>query len=415
MPLNRQNITRAKAAGWDAVRTWAYATYHRRFRLNGTNSRGRRSRPARGLSLLELMLSLALSGVVMVVISMAIDLHLRTLERGRADVERAQLARALLRHIARDLQSTVWYEPIDLNGIQNLAISTDAADLLDAVDSVQGDDANQGDDSTADGGTGGGAESAGSGDPGGMAGGGSDDLGSDLLGGDDLTGDLGLTEESGVTENNADIAGSIEPTSVPGLFGNQYELQVDISRLPRADDYDAASSDPSATGVVDVPSDVKTVAYFLQTSEEATSDEVLPGAAFSGIAGLARREQDRAITSWSAQDGSLDTADHSGTLLAPEVNRLEFRFFDGMSWYTEWDSEQMESLPAAVEITIGIDPAFGADPATLDARTAMDVALEESEENVYRMVVHLPAAKPAEAEEMSDMDLMGDLTGDMLP
>jgi hypothetical protein len=196
---------------------------------------------------------------------------------------------------------------------------------------------------------------------------------------------------------------------VPGLFGNQFELQVDISRLPRADEYEAAATDATVSQVRDIPSDVKTVAYFLQTSEEATSDEVLPGAAVSGIAGLARRVQDRAIVSFEAQGGTLDAANHSGTLLAPEVNRLEFRFYDGTSWYTEWDSEQMESLPVAVEITVGIDPAFGADPTTLDATAASDAALEESQENLYRMVVHLPVAKPAELEEMTEMDLMGDM------
>ncbi len=373
-------------------------------------SRTRRPYTSRGLSLLELMLSLALTGVIMVVISMAIDLHLRTFDMRRADIEQAQLARAVLRHIARDLQSTVWYEPIDLSGIQNLAISTDAADLLDTIGSIEGDGGDT-DDPAAGGAGGDDGAAAGGGDrgetpdDGGAAAG---DLGDDLLAGDDLMGDLGMTEDLGVTENNTDIVGTLEPTSVPGLYGNQYELQVDISRLPRADQYNVAA-DPTVDEVQDVPSDVKTVAYFLQTSDEATSDEVLPGAIASGIAGLARREQDRAIVGWAAQDGGLDSADHSGVLLAPEVNHLEFRFFDGMDWVTEWDSEQMESLPVAVEITIGIDPAFGADPATLDATAATDAAVADTEDYLYRMVVHLPVAKPAELDEMSDMDLMGEM------
>jgi hypothetical protein len=376
----------------------------------------RRSRP--GLSLLELMLALGLTGVVMVVISIAIDLHLRTLERGRTDVERAQLARAVLRHIARDLQNTVWYEPIDLSGVQNLAITSEAGDLLDAVDSIEdaaGDTGGGGGARDEPGASDGGLESGLDGLGGGDAAsddllGGSDLLGSeDLLGSADLLGDAGLTDELGLTENTMDIAGTLQPASVPGLYGNQYELQVDISRLPRVDQYTANATEAADSQVIDVPSDVKSVAYFLQTSDEADPDAVLSGAAVSGVAGLARREQDRAIASWAADDGGLETADHSGSLLAPEVNYLEFRYFDGIDWYTEWDSEQMESLPVAVEITIGIDPAFGEDPATLDAGVIADMAAAEQAQELYRMVVHLPAARPAELEEISEMDLMGDL------
>ena len=43
-------------------------------------------------------------------------------------------------------------------------------------------------------------------------------------------------------------------------------------------------------------SDVKTVAYFLQSSEDADPSATLSGAAISGVAGLARRQQDRAVT-----------------------------------------------------------------------------------------------------------------------
>jgi hypothetical protein len=216
--------------------------------------------------------------------------------------------------------------------------------------------------------------------------------------------------ETGITENNVDIAGTLEPTSVPGLFGNQFELRVDVSYLPRADQYSVAAADPTDTGGVrDVTSDVKSVSYFLQSSDEADPDTVLSGAASSGIAGLARRQQDRAVTAWASDNSGLESADPSGTLLAPEVNYLEFRYFDGLTWYTEWDSEQMESLPVAVEITIGIDPAGGVDPAKLDVGQQNELALEDIEEHRYRMVVHLPVAKPAELEEMTELDLMGDM------
>jgi hypothetical protein len=379
-----------------------------------------RLRTARcGLSLLELMLALSLTGVVMVVISIAIDLHLRTLERGRSDVERAQLARAVLRHIAKDLQNTVWYEPLDLSGLQNLAITSEAGDLLDAAEEfeaaaggesedTEGETGNPGaDDEDASGGD----MTNPSGSGGGAAAGDDLTLDDDLLGDTDLLGDMALTDDLGLTENTTDIAGSLQPASVPGLYGNQSELQVDISRLPRVDQYSAVATDSTQSQVIDIPSDVKTVAYFLQASDEADPGAMLSGAAITGVAGLARREQDRAIASWAAEDGGLEAGDHSGSLLAPEVNYLEFRYFDGLDWYTEWDSEQMESLPVAVEITIGLDPAFGVDPATLDAAEITEAAAAEQQQELYRMVVHLPVAKPAELEESTELglDVMGDL------
>src|SRR5688500_6057297 len=57
-------------------------------------------RPHSGMTLLELMLALSLSVVVMGVIAIVIDLHLRTLDTRRTEVEEAQLARAVLRQMA---------------------------------------------------------------------------------------------------------------------------------------------------------------------------------------------------------------------------------------------------------------------------------------------------------------------------
>jgi len=86
--------------------------------------------------------------------------------------------------------------------------------------------------------------------------------------------------------------------------------------------------------------------------------------------------------------------------LAPEVTYLEFRYFDGTTWYTEWDSEQMGGLPTAIEITISIDPAFGQNEADMDVRTANELAAGAANlnEQLYRLVVHLPIAQPLTTE-----------------
>nr|MCU0871764.1 type II secretion system protein GspJ [Pirellulaceae bacterium] len=218
-------------------------------------------------------------------------------------------------------------------------------------------------------------------------------------------GDLGLSTEP--SENTMDIAGTVEPTSSPGLYGNQFELRVDCSRLPRVDQYSAMYTETSGGVAPSIPSDVKSVSYFLQNAD---SSQVSVTSPTGGTAmGLVRREMDRAAASFSAQDGSLDASEHPGSLLAAEVNYLEFRYWDGSSWYTEWDSEQMGGLPAAIEITIGIDPAAGQNLEEMDVKAANDLAAADMNEYMYRLTVHLPVAKPLVTDEY--MDLTGEGLG----
>jgi type II secretory pathway component PulJ len=311
----------------------------------------RHRRRQSAVTLLELLLALALTGLVMILITTAIELNLRSLDSRRSDVERAQLARAVLRHIAADLKNAVLYEPIDVSGVPEIGFEG----LEGGIDALLGDSM------------------------------------TDLFGSTDLG--LGST-----TANNLDIAGSLGPTSVPGLFGNQFELQVDISRLPRVDQYQQVFAG-AAGAPADIPSDVKTVAYFIQF-ESADIGLAPPGAASEDAGGLTRREWDRAVTAWAARNGGLDASAGLGQILAPEVNHLEFRYFDGMQWNSEWDSEQMGGLPVAVEITIGIDPTYGLDPASTDF-AKLEYAGIDLTEYTYRLVVRLPTARPAIPNDQS--------------
>jgi hypothetical protein len=333
----------------------------------------RRCRWQRGITLLELLLALALSGVVMGVITMAIDLNLRTLDTGRAEVEQARLAQAVLRHIADDIRNAVAYQPIDLSSARQTAAGADVAGIMD------------------------------------------DGFNPDDLGGFSDSGiadfDLGLDAslEAGLTINTLDIEGTVEPTGVPGLYGNQFELQVDVSRLPRIDQYERVLSAEDPTASADIPSDVKTISYYLRTEEGtgigiAGSGETVPSL------GLIRRQLDRAVASWSAENGTLDAAEYPGQVLAAEVNYLEFRYFDGTDWLTEWDSEAMGSLPLAVEITIGIDPSGGRELEEMDVGQAADATQQMAAETLHRLVVHLPMGK---AVLLEDMMLEGEMSSGM--
>lgn len=348
------------------------------------------------MTLLELLLALGLTGVVMVVISMAIHLHLITVDTRRADVEQAQVARGVLQHIAADIRNAVWYLPLEMPSVSETAPTTDTtggtpSDQSGSQATTSGDGENQQPSSGQQSSQSQQNSSAGQGDSAATPSGDTSSLG-------DL-GDLADSTEPSV--NTTDIAGTVEPTSAPGLYGNQFELRVDCSRLPRVDQYSAMYTETSDGVAPSIPSDVKNVSYFLQNADSSQSST--PSPAGGNATGLVRREMDRAAASFSAQDGSLDAADNPGQLLAAEVSYLEFRYWDGSSWYSEWDSEQMGGLPAAIEITVGIDPAGGRNPEELDVKAANDVAAADMNEYMYRLTVHLPVAKPLVTDESAEM------------
>jgi hypothetical protein len=271
----------------------------------------------------------------------------------------------------------VLYEPIDVSGVQEMVEGTDL-DALDAGLDVGGESTGGTED----------REAGDAPDTGGIE---------DMSGMDDTS--AGLDEMA--SENTMDIAGTVEPTSVPGLFGNQYELQVDVSHLPRVDQYEAALTALAQGATPDIVSDVKTVAYFLQIDESQAVSVGLADRPTDIGAGLIRREMDRAMTSFASQNGTLDPSAGGGSMLAPEVNYLEFRYFDGLEWQVEWDSEEMGGLPVAVEITVGIDPTSGKDPETLEVTEATELATADMNEYLYRLVVHLPAARPTALDDQS--------------
>ncbi len=310
----------------------------------------------RGVTLIELMLALALSAFILVAIGMAIDVNLRALDARRSHVEQAQLARAVLRRIADDLRSAVRTETTDFSSVEDLAtdvLPIDASELTGM------------------------AESAG--------------------------------VDPSVTSSATNIADSLAPPAVPGVYGNQYELQVDISRLPRLDEYQVMmSSDPNVS-LVDVPSDVKTVAYYIQPTGAITADSSLAtGSAgrqqttsINGSnGGLVRRELDRAVTQWAMNNANYEALQQKAQVLAPEVAYVEFRYFDGTQWWTEWDSQVQGTLPVAVDIAIAIvSPPQDLEGQPLSAASFTSFADLPQGTSIYRLVVRLPVGEPPRPPE----------------
>ncbi|MEO8497778.1 MAG: hypothetical protein ABI614_22150, partial [Planctomycetota bacterium] len=77
----------------------------------------------RGFTLLELMLSLGLTIIILLAISMSIDLHLRSFDSRRKQLEESQLAHAILKLIADDIRNTVLEYEQDLAGLEEMIAS----------------------------------------------------------------------------------------------------------------------------------------------------------------------------------------------------------------------------------------------------------------------------------------------------
>jgi len=313
------------------------------------------------MTLLEVMLALALTALVLIAVGMAIDFHLRVVDVRRTGVEQAQLARAVLRMMADDLRSAVRDEPADFSGAAELASDT-AGDNVDELE--------------------------------------------------------GLIEGSGLDEpaedQTQDIAGSATPTSEPGLYGNQYELLVDVTRPPRVDQFAVVLSADADGGPLDVPSDVKSVAYYLledldQADRERASITETAGTANRPASqalsspgrgrGLVRRSLSRAVAEWAEANGNLASLDRNAQVLAPEVVALQFRYFDGTEWLDEWNSKEEGGLPVAVEIAIAIESLEDGDRPRALSSASLDANKTEQGDVIYRLTVHLPAARPTTDED----------------
>ncbi len=107
--------------------------------------------------------------------------------------------------------------------------------------------------------------------------------------------------------------------------------------------------------------------------------------------GLARADVDRLAGTIDDPSDSEGLMAESAEFLAPEVESLIFRYFDGVDWVDEWDSELQGAIPAAIEITLGFVPPDPDDP--------LQAAAADAIPSTYRFVVALPVAEAGISEE----------------
>jgi prepilin-type N-terminal cleavage/methylation domain-containing protein len=283
----------------------------------------------RGFTLLEVLLSLFLTAVVAVLIGGLVQLYLVNESRGRERLRQTQTARAILNMIADDIRTTVRYQPYDTSALQQM-LSGAGASML------------------------GGAMSGGSG-----AGGSAPSAGGASAPG---TMDPGM---SGPPTSDSAAAAPAGPTIIPpGIFGNEQSIEIDISRMPRPDEYVIQIGDVNRGTLGDMPSDIKTVGYYVQSPRsDGVSDALsqLSAQSAEGLGntanlsgGLVRRSLDRAVTQFAYANGNTMQIARTGEIIAPEVIGIEFSYFNANSgWQTQWDSNQL-GLPHVIKVTLAI-------------------------------------------------------------
>jgi hypothetical protein len=341
---------------------------------------------------LEVILALALCTLVLVSVGIGVDVYLRSLSKGRTEVEQAQLARALLQRIADDLRSAVAFDP-------------ELAEKLGTESGSSGGSSEGSSDASSD-------ESSGQDEGSGTGGGGSsDESGTDESG----TGESGAGTEDGTdssstfgADESSDSLSAGFASLVPGLFGTATELQVDVSRLPRIDPAQLALEAADPTLMVSRPSDVKTVTYYVPTDASVAAAQAMGTG--SGSVGLVRREMDRAVTCYAAQQGLFEDLEQASEVIAPEVIRIEFSYFDGLQWYDTWDSEAQGGLPMAIRIDIALRREGEDEQALPPSATVMDLQMDGYP--VYRLAVRLPTGRVTSLDGTTAgmEDLLGDET-----
>lgn len=314
--------------------------------LFSANLKPRLATHRHGFTLLELFLTLSLSIVLMTLINSAFRFYAGDMDSSDTDMRRTMLASALMQMVEDDLRATLHPEPLDTSALEELLSAT--------------------------------ASAAGGGGAGG-GGGGGDDASADEAAGME---DPGLVDEEPIT---SEVGLSVLMT--PGLIGNQYQIQIDTSRLPRLEEY-SVLLDVDPGNLSDLPSDLKTVTYYLQTADSIGVKDPLTefdSGAGAGSGGLVRRVLDRSATTFASASGNLAALGQTGELLAPEITGLEFSYWDGLTWQIEWNSDELGELPLAVKIQM--------------AMTEFAPDGTEQEPRLFQHIVRLPMGKYIEEEE----------------
>lgn len=344
-------------------------------------------------TLMELMLSLALIVVITSLIGSLIAMYVRSFNDRAENIKQKQLARSLLTMMADDIRSVVTAQQYDksvLEGMMGAGGTTSG---------TAGTSAGTGASTGTSTGTGTGAAS------------GAGSTGTSQAG----SGTGGTGTGAGATATDT----STEVTALPpGIYGSQYQLMVDVSRIPRSNEFNIQTG---MTGMAtDVPGDVKTVTYMMQSASPLGIQDSLRqvatavDASIATNSGLVRQAMDRNVQSYSQLSGTSAT-NGGGDMIASEVVALEFAYFDGTQWLYQWDSSQ-QGLPWLIQISLALQDPVAAKKMPLDGGVTLQTMSVEDQQaygvKIFQLAVAIPgaalqAATGAAQSTGSGMEAMG--------
>ena len=294
-----------------------------------------------GFTLVETLLALSLSAFLLIGVYAAVDQSIRMTASGREEMERAQLARALIHRIEVDLRAVTFIPPPPTDETtEGTTTSTTTTSSSSSSSSSSGSTASTSTSSTS-------------------------------------------STSTQMTADNAETETEPNSRSI-GIRGTSQRIELSVAR-PRRDLLPGSSQ---STGLVGT-SDLRSVTYsFVATGLAPTastgSGSLKSASANSG--GLVRSEGDRmAVEAVEATGGASTTVGVSQTL-APEVSAVNFRYFDGRTWLNAWDSEANGRIPRAVEVMIMF-------AAPKKKPSLFNVAVNRSLDS-FRTVIMIPISDP---------------------
>lgn len=300
-------------------------------RLPGTTG----GRTSAGFTLIEVMVAIGTALVLLTAVYAAIDMHWRYENAGQLEMKRGQVARAVFARLSTDIRS-----------VQFVAPDLETAELEDSEDAEDAEDSE----------------------------------------------DLESTSSSDLS-----LIGSL------GVIGTATRLTLHVSKPvpPRkfsvSDDGDSVLFESEQRSVTWFLADFSGGELEGMAAGRFSDDPAIIAAGLldnqvdGAPLGLARADVDRLAGTIDDPSDSEGLMAESAEFLAPEVESLTFRYFDGVDWVDEWDSELQGAIPAAIEITLGFVPPDPDDP--------LQAAAADAIPSTYRFVVALPVAEAGISEE----------------
>ncbi len=111
-----------------------------------------------------------------------------------------------------------------------------------------------------------------------------------------------------------------------------------------------------------------------------------------GAVGLARMQGDLFGLTTAVDNVEETPLVTASELIAKEVSKIQFRYFDGLQWQEEWNSTTLNQMPKSIEVVLTLRKE------TTDSDDE-EAKPEDLPETTHRMVIPVPVATPFIVEE----------------